>query len=623
MFLALSFAGLLVINFYFQRSEIEYTEQTGALATLSGIEDILEVNQTDLENLTASLQDEYIVKAQMAAYITQNMTQTTQEDYIELATLLAVDEIHIFSKEGEIYAGSEPKYWGYDFESGAQMEFFKPLLTDTSLTLCQDITPNTAEEKPMMYAATWEADGSNIVQIGIEPERILEAQRKNELSYIFASMPTDGHTTLLAVDAVSGTILGSSEESYVDVPVSSLGFSVDESCSNGEHFYAEVDGVSQFCVFTMYEQTYIGMLVEKSEIDTAVIEIMLFFAFCFLIAILLFHYGLMKLLDTLILRDVDLLIAQMGQITGGNLDITVDVGTSPEFRQLCYHVNEMVASLLNTTSKMSHVLDYVDTKIAVYEYKRDMNRVFATRKLGELLDITPEELQLLTSHKGLFEGKIRAVKTRGTDQQHVYSIDDKKFLKIETLEINDDEYGVVVDVSDVVNEKIRLEYERDYDVLTDLYNRRAFFREFDKLYGQRMLLKKAAILALDLDNLKAINDTYGHDGGDKAIKAATAILKQIPLQQRIIARMGGDEFTLVLYGAQSQEALLQQIQGLEKQLQVVSIDIDGQQVAIQMSAGYVFCQDNQLDYEELMKQADRALYQAKGQGKNRFKAYED
>ena len=57
---------------------------------------------------------------------------------------MAVDEIHLFDDQGTIYSGSAPKYFGYNFDSGTQMEYFKPMLKDKSLTMCQDVTPNTA-----------------------------------------------------------------------------------------------------------------------------------------------------------------------------------------------------------------------------------------------------------------------------------------------------------------------------------------------------------------------------------------------------------------------------------------------------------------------------------------------
>ena len=107
----------------------------------------------------------------------------------KIAKLMAVDEIHLFDDQGTIYSGSAPRYFGYNFDSGAQMEYFKPMLKDKSLTMCQDVTPNTAEGKKMMYAITWDETGTRMVQVGIKPVRLLNEVKQNEISSIVENMP--------------------------------------------------------------------------------------------------------------------------------------------------------------------------------------------------------------------------------------------------------------------------------------------------------------------------------------------------------------------------------------------------------------------------------------------------
>ncbi len=107
------------------------------------------------------------------------------EELKKIASMIEVDEIHIFDTTGCIISGTHPSYYGYTFDSGDQMSFFKPMLEDQSLRLVQDITPNTAEMKMMQYSALWSHDGKFIVQVGMEPVNVLKVTEKNELSYIF------------------------------------------------------------------------------------------------------------------------------------------------------------------------------------------------------------------------------------------------------------------------------------------------------------------------------------------------------------------------------------------------------------------------------------------------------
>ena len=95
----------------------------------------------------------------------------------KIAKLMAVDEIHLFDDQGTIYSGSAPKYFGYNFDSGTQMEYFKPMLKDKCADHVPGCTPNTAEGKKMMYAITWNEDGTKMLQVGIKPKRLLNENK--------------------------------------------------------------------------------------------------------------------------------------------------------------------------------------------------------------------------------------------------------------------------------------------------------------------------------------------------------------------------------------------------------------------------------------------------------------
>ena len=116
--------------------------------------------------------------------------------------MISVDEIHLFDTKGYIYSGSVPKYFGYSFDSGEQMEYFKPMLTDKKLTMCQDVTPNTSEAKEMMYAITWNEAGNKMIQVGIEPKRLLNEVRQNEISTVVADMPVYKDMEILVADSI-------------------------------------------------------------------------------------------------------------------------------------------------------------------------------------------------------------------------------------------------------------------------------------------------------------------------------------------------------------------------------------------------------------------------------------
>ncbi|MDD6806504.1 MAG: GGDEF domain-containing protein, partial [Clostridiales bacterium] len=158
---------------------------------LNQVINILQENEKSEQELIDSLKTEYIVRAQSVAYFLDANPSAEQDifELLKLARMMNLDEIHLFNKQGVIYGGTEPKYFGIGMDDGEQIGYFKPMLTDRTLSMCQDVTPNTAEGKSMMYAITWDATGEKMIQVGIEPLRLLEKLENNKISAVVDRMP--------------------------------------------------------------------------------------------------------------------------------------------------------------------------------------------------------------------------------------------------------------------------------------------------------------------------------------------------------------------------------------------------------------------------------------------------
>ena len=227
--LGILIVGILVmflfIN-YFSQIIISQNDMTNSSKVIfKQIDQIIKQNEEELEKSKEDIRNICILRARATAYLLQQDKSKINnlEEMRKIANLLEVDEIHIFNKEGVIYAGTEPKYYGLNMDSGDQISFFKPMLEDTSKSMCQDITANTAENKMMQYAATWTEDGDVIVQIGMKPSSVLEKIEKNKVSYIFSRLAeTDGYT-LIAVDPETNEIVGSTRDTLVNKYISDIG----------------------------------------------------------------------------------------------------------------------------------------------------------------------------------------------------------------------------------------------------------------------------------------------------------------------------------------------------------------------------------------------------------------
>jgi len=155
------------------------------------------------------------------------------------------------------------------------------------------------------------------------------------------------------------------------------------------------------------------------------------------------------------------------------------------------------------------------------------------------------------------------------------------------------------------------------DPLTGIWNRRGFHVENDRL-TQSMGGKtaKAAVLFLDLDNFKTVNDRYGHAVGDQALQILAATTKSVIRSSDFVGRLGGEEFAVVLHGAPRDSAVT-----IAERIRLAFSEhaevIDGEYVAATVSIGLVLHEGPILDLSELLWKADQALYRAKERGRNR------
>ena len=172
-------------------------------------------------------------------------------------------------------------------------------------------------------------------------------------------------------------------------------------------------------------------------------------------------------------------------------------------------------------------------------------------------------------------------------------------------------------------EQSRLEYERDFDLLTGLMNRRAFYRRAEEIFADADALKHTAIVMLDLDNLKTINDVYGHDCGDKYIRQAARCFEDSVPSNVLVSRVSGDEFFLLFYGYDSREQVESDIERLRQAIPQTEFFLpDGKMTYINASGGVALYLEDATEFAELMKLADFTMYQVKESGKNNI-AYFD
>lgn len=165
-------------------------------------------------------------------------------------------------------------------------------------------------------------------------------------------------------------------------------------------------------------------------------------------------------------------------------------------------------------------------------------------------------------------------------------------------------------------QQAKLSHDASHDSLTGIKNRSIF----DKMYRSIHKTENVTLVLLDIDSFKEINDTYGHEAGDKILKKVASLLHRSFRSDDIICRIGGDEFAIILKGIDSKyrEQLQSKINFIMEKLRTAKDDLPVSTVSIGVAFGNSKC-----TFKELYKYADEALYDIKSTTKNGVKFYGD
>lgn len=180
----------------------------------------------------------------------------------------------------------------------------------------------------------------------------------------------------------------------------------------------------------------------------------------------------------------------------------------------------------------------------------------------------------------------------------------------------------LTDIDEQKKSEQKLMYDAQRDLLTGLYNNMTT----QILIGDYLLGKGAkrrhALMVIDVDNLKQVNDTFGHNAGDKLIKSLAEALKSSFRSSDIVGRIGGDEFVVFLKNIETPSFAVENAKKLQKRLKPVPFNGSGEGYVPVCSVGLALYPEHGGTYADIFRRADEALYHIKEHGKNGVKLYE-
>ncbi len=337
------------------------------------------------------------------------------------------------------------------------------------------------------------------------------------------------------------------------------------------------------------------------------------------------------------------MISTIGKYDAENNVLSFESSSIKEFDELAQSIVDLQVSVREHSSRVSKIISMADVGIGVFMYDMSGSDVFVGESLTKLFNLKNDNnADIIMPVNEFMEYIGKYDYDHKLESSHIFSKDNHKnaydnieiivdevrgkntrWFKVSLTRENNNIIGLVQDTTNLVIEKKKIEYERDYDITTGLFNRRAFYDRIGRLFSEPLKIKTAAFVMLDLDNLKYVNDTYGHDFGDDYIKTAANILKKFRDYNGIVSRLSGDEFIVFLYGFDNKDDIRKIISDVCKKFEESTCILsDGTKYRVRASGGISWYPDDSVMYEMLIKYADFAMYEIKHSSKGNIAEFD-
>lgn len=351
---------------------------------------------------------------------------------------------------------------------------------------------------------------------------------------------------------------------------------------------------------------------------------------------------LLKLLGHIVTRHIDILLKSTRSVTAGDYTTLIPViQGNDEISELSKNFNQMVAAIRQHTdalkeseAKYKSLVDHIPQRIYLKNtlsyyiscnknYAQDLHIEENMIKGRNDHDFYPPQL----ANKYIADDQ-RIIQTAKTETfEEVYIINkEERLVHMVKTPVKDEEgqvvgiLGIFWDITENKYAQERIHRLSHYDKLTELPNRDYFHEQLNKALSQQKK-QPLALLLLDIDRFKSINDSLGHQYGDRLLHVMGQRLMSLCENKHLLARFGGDEFILLIEGAKNHSQCIQSAEQCAQQiLEILSkpYQLDEHEIVITVSIGITLSPKDALTSSDLLRHADVAMYHVKAHGKNNY-----
>jgi len=400
-----------------------------------------------------------------------------------------------------------------------------------------------------------------------------------------------------------------------------------EGTRNGREMYAAAVPLNLYSPNTAFESDeWVLMGMQPPERLMAFSEQFRHTVLVAVVAAIVFSVVVAAIASRRMIRPITRLAKQVKEAEPG-AELTLGETNIAEIDTLAEAIETLNHNALQEGDRFETIMQMTGLRVGVFELNKQTETVYCSPVFFELLDCSG-----LAQTNGRISLEVfkRLMVERFTDgvDEDVWRFQlrgQELYLRYKQVENEEYVVGTLVDVTEEIKTRRELERSRDIDALTGILNRRAFARMTQELFGRRRdTLKVAALVMVDLDNLKFLNTTYGHDTGDNFIRGFAHALGVFGKEnQSIVARRSGDEFYMLLYGYDTRAELEEHIQQAWSQVSTQGIVLpDGSFYRFRASGGMAWFPEDADTLSKLLRYADFAMYKVKQDAKGNLQEFD-
>ena len=341
----ISLVIMAVLCFFIQAIFADNSTKETALMRISDAKASLAASAAEIAQVTADMSEEYLAKTRaFAEMIELNPSILESNDkLIQIRDELKVDELHVTDEKGLIKWTTIPGYIDFDFKTSEQTKPFLPALEDKNFELAQEPQPNGAEGILFQYISVARRDKSGIVQIGMQPKKLSDALKTNQIDAVFKSITVGKNGTMFAVNKSDKTLAAFYDDTLIGKAASEVGLSDGLLAMNENSITrASVNGKAVLVCVAQTDDYYIGTLVPSEEAIGSALASTALIMLIAVIVILLLVFIVIKGVNKDVVNALHSFVSKIDEISAGNDSERVNVRNCAEIDALSNGFNALL-----------------------------------------------------------------------------------------------------------------------------------------------------------------------------------------------------------------------------------------------------------------------------------------